>query len=715
MRRSFFSQSWHNVAGLKPRLLPHARIYRHVYRGEAWFVVQDTTAGRYHRVSPGAYAMLTRMDGACTVQSLWDACLASDGDNVPTQDELVELLMQLYANDLLHCDVTPDAAELFERYRKRRRMKWKQWLLNPLSLRFALFDPDALLARWADRLAWLFGVRGALLWIAVVAPAALLAAQHWGELTDNLSDRVLGATNLIALGLLFPLLKVMHEFGHGFATKVWGGAVHEMGLMFLVFAPVPYVDASAASAFPSKYRRAVVGAAGMMVETFLAALAMYAWVLVEPGMVRSWLFNVMLIAGVSTIVVNGNPLLRFDGYFMLVDLIEMPNLAQRGQRFLRHLSDRYLFGARDMEPSQERADEKVWLFLYTTSSWVYRVLITVSIILFIAGEFFIFGVLLALWGAVTLAFMPAWKSARHVLASPTLQRNRAHAVKVAAGMLLGLVLFVAAVPLPLRTQAEGVVWLPEQAFIRAGSEGFFERWLVAPGERVARGTPVALLRDPQVEAELAVAQARVVEVQARYRALAMADAVQGNALRQQIAHEERAVQRVRERHARLTLFAESEGVLTAPHDQDLGDRYFKKGELVGYVLDRRQLVARTVVGQDDIDLVRTRLNGAQIRFADAIDHVHDSRVVREAPGGITDLPSAALSPGGGGKVPTDPGDPGGLKTLGRIFLFDLSLPDGTLASTFGERVYVRFDHPAEPLASQWYRRLRQLFLSRFNV
>lgn len=340
MRRSFFSSSWHNVAELKPRLLPHARIYRHVYRGEPWFVVQDPTAGRYHRVSPGAYALLTRMDGVRSVQSLWDAAIKQGIEYIPTQDEIVDLLMQLYTNDLLHCDVTPDAAELFERYRKRRRMKWKQWLLNPLSVKIPLIDPDAFLTHWVDRLAWLFSTRGALLWIVVVFPALLLAAQHWTELTDNLSDRVLAATNLIALALLFPIIKTLHELGHGFATKVWGGTVHEMGLMFLVFAPVPYVEASAASAFPSKYRRAVVGAAGILVEIFIAALAMYVWVLVEPGMVRSLLFNIMLIAGISTVIVNGNPLLRFDGYFVFIDLIEMPNLAQRGQQYLRYLRRR---------------------------------------------------------------------------------------------------------------------------------------------------------------------------------------------------------------------------------------------------------------------------------------------------------------------------------------------------------------------------------------
>lgn len=715
MRRSFFSHSWHNVAELKPRLLPHARIYRHVYRGEPWFVVQDTTAGRYHRISPGAHAMLARMDGARTMQSLWDDALKQGGDQIPTQDEVVELLMQLYTNDLLHCDVTPDAAELFERYRKRRHMKWKQWLLNPLSLRIPLIDPDAFLTRWAEAMAWLFGARGALLWIAVVLPAALLAAQHWVELTDNLSDRVLATHNLVALALLFPIIKALHELGHGFATKVWGGAVHEMGLMFLVFAPVPYVDASAASAFPDKRRRAVVGAAGILVETFIAALAMYAWLLVEPGMARSLLFNVMLIAGISTVIVNGNPLLRFDGYFILVDLIEMPNLAQRGQRYLRYLSDRYLFRAKSIEPPHETPSEKRWLFFYTIGSWAYRIVITISITLFIAGEFFIFGVLLALWGAITLAAVPVWKSAKHLLHSPTLQRNRPQAIKVALGLVAGTIIFLTAIPLPLRTQTEGVVWLPDQALVRAGANGFFERWLVPPGTYVKSGTPVAMMREPQLAAELAVADARVAEAQARYRAQEFTDPVQGEILRRQLEHEEQALKRVRERHDRLILRSATDGILTAPRDQDLTEQFFKKGELIAYVLDRHQLIARTVVTQDDIDLVRTRLKSAEIRFADAISQAHAATVIHEAPGGIDELPTAALSPMGGGKIATDPKDEHGLKTLGRVFLLDLTLPADTPPSAFGERVYVRFDHRAEPLASQWYRRLRQLFLSRFNV
>ena len=121
----------------------------------------------------------------------------------------------------------------------------------------------------------------------VVLPALLLAAQHWQELSANASDRILAADNIVMLALIYLVLKALHEFGHGFAVKAFGGAVHEFGVMFLVFAPMPYVDASAASEFRSKWRRALVGAAGMIVEVFFAALALYVWLAVEPGLVRA--------------------------------------------------------------------------------------------------------------------------------------------------------------------------------------------------------------------------------------------------------------------------------------------------------------------------------------------------------------------------------------------------------------------------------------------
>ena len=147
MARSIFSPSWHNVAQLRPRLLAQARFSRHLYRGQPWHVVQDVSGGKFHRLTPGAYALVRGMDGEHTVQELWDRACRAGGDDTPTQNEVVELLSQLHANDLLHCDVSPDAAQVFERFRKQRRSRWKQRLGNPMSIRIPLIDPDALLTR----------------------------------------------------------------------------------------------------------------------------------------------------------------------------------------------------------------------------------------------------------------------------------------------------------------------------------------------------------------------------------------------------------------------------------------------------------------------------------------------------------------------------------------------------------------------------------------
>jgi putative peptide zinc metalloprotease protein len=713
--RTLFSQSWHSVAELKPRLLPGARVHRHVYRGQVWYVVQDQAGGRYHRLTPSAHAMVLRMDGRATVQEIWDEACRGEGDEIPTQSEVVELLIQLHAADLLQADIPPDAAALFERYKKRRDQTWKQWLMNPMALKLPLLDPDAFLGRWAQRLAWTVGPAGALLWLAVVVPAVFLGAQHGGELTENLSDQVLSARNLLLMALVFPFIKAAHELGHGFVAKIWGGAVHEMGLMFLVFAPVPYVEASSASAFPSKLRRAVVGAAGMLVEVFLAALALYVWLAVEPGLVRAIAYNVMVVAGISTLIVNGNPLLRYDAYYILADLIEMPNLAQRGQRYLTYLWDRYVFRAHEAEPPGDSPAEKRWLVGYTIASWFYRVFITVSIILFIAGEFFVFGVLLALWGAVALFGLPLWKAAKHVLESPVLHRRRAQAVRLSLALVAGVLALLFLVPVPMRTQAEGVVWLPEQALLRAGGNGLFERWLAPPGSLVTRGTPVLQIEDPLLAAELGVARAKVEEAAARYRIEQFANPVQAAITRQQLEREQRVLARTEERYARLIVRAEADGVLIAPRPQDMAGQFFKKGELLGYVLDRKELIARVVVPQDNIDLVRTRFRAAELRLAEAIPEAFPSAVIREMPGGVDELPTAALGLDYGGAIPVDPKDPNGLKTLERVFVFDLRLPSGAGPTVFGERVHVRFDHGGEPLAAQGWRRLRQLFLSRFNV
>ncbi|QNK01304.1 peptidase M50 [Dyella telluris] len=714
MSRQPFSPSWHSVAALRPRLMPYAVVQRVVFRGRPWYVVQDQTGGRVYRLSTAAYALIAGMDGTHTVQTLWERANASDARDACTQPEVVDLLVQLHAADLLQTDVPPDSGDAMERHRRKRYETLRQWLLNPMSIKVPLFNPDAMLTRLMPWVGWCFSRWGLLLWLLAVVPGAVLAAEHWHELTLNLSDRVLSSSNLMVMFAVYPVVKLLHELGHGFAVRRWGGAVRELGLMFLIFAPVPYVEASASAAFPSKYRRALVAAAGMLIELFLAAMALQVWLLAEPGVLRAVAFNVMVIGGVSTLLVNGNPLLRYDGYYILADLIEMPNLAQRGQAWWAYLLDRQAFGSHDAARPDETPAEQRWLFFYTPLAWAYRTFVTVSVIFLVATKYFIAGVIMACWSAFSLLVTPWRKAWKHLRTSAALHRVRSSAMR-RAGTTLALVCAVAVlVPLPLHTHAQGVVWLPDTAMLHAGENGFFNQWIHAPDSMVHQGQPLYLLDNPQLRSELEVDRAKRDQAQARYDAEQFTDPVKARVSGRQLQEAQDVVHRAELKQARLIGEARTSGRLVAPTSQDMPGRYYKKGELVGYVLGDGQWIVRVIVRQDDIDLVHARMRGISLRLSDSPGVPHDATLVRSFPAAVEELPTAALGMNAGGEIPTQPSDANGLKTLQRVFIVDVSLPPGA-TPVFGERVQVRFDHGYESLAQQCLRRLRQVFLSHFNV
>ncbi|HVC84588.1 MAG TPA: hypothetical protein VNC12_04985 [Solirubrobacteraceae bacterium] len=715
MAESLLSDSWYRVAGLKPRLRSHARMYRHRYRGELWYLLQDPASGRVHRFTPGARLIIAAMDGRRSVGQLWELANRRLGEAAPTQDELIGLLGQLHAADLLQSDVTPDVAELFERGEREGKARARRSYANPMALRIPLWDPEAWLNRARRPIELIWSRWGALLWLLVVLPAVALVPLHWPELTNDFSDRVLALNNLLVLYLVFPIIKAFHELGHATATKAGGGEVHDMGVILLVLLPVPYVEASAATTFRSKYRRAMVGAAGMGVELFLAALAFYLWLMIEPGTARAVLFNVMLIASVSTLVFNGNPLLRYDAYYILADLIEMPNLALRSLRYWGYLLERYLLGVDDAEPPQASRSEKAWFVVYGIASSIYRVLVTVVIALFIAGRFFIIGVLLAGWALVAMAVLPIVRGVRHLTANPRLRRRRRRAVGTAAGAVAGLLAFVLAVPLPYHSQAEGVVWLSDKAMVRAGANGFLGGFAVRPGTRVVDGEALVRCYDPAIDAQVRMAEAKVAQLQVEYNVQFVDDPAKAQVVHAQLDSQRAALAVARQRAADLIVRARTDGVFVVPQAADLPGRYFRKGELLGYVIGKTPPLARVVVPQDAIDQVRLATDRIRVRFVDRPGEVADGRIVRQVPAGEQYLPSPALAVEGGGEIATDPRDTKGPKALERMFQFDVALQRVPRVGLYGDRVFVRFDHRPEPLASRWYRSVRLLFLSRFGV
>jgi putative peptide zinc metalloprotease protein len=485
--------------------------------------------------------------------------------------------------------------------------------------------------------------------------------------------------------------------------------------MFMALAPVPYVDGSASAAFRSKWARAGVAAGGVIVELFVAALAMVGWTLLEPGLLRALCFNVMLVAGVSTVMFNLNPLMRLDGYFILCDLLEIPNLGGRANRWWGWLAETRLFGA-DVEPPVATPFERFCFALYAPASFAWRIGVTVGIALFVASEFFIIGALMAIAGVALGIVLPLVKSLWHVMTSPRLSLHRGRAVGVTFGGLAAGLALLLLVPAPLRTTTEGIVWLPEEAIVRAGGNGFVRLVSAEPGAWVPRGVPLVASEDPDLAAEAAVLRTQIDALAARLDSEQFSNRVQAEVTRQEIGLKRQQLARAEERLAALEVRSGAEGTFRVPRAADLPGRWVKRGDVIGFVVQPDSDLVRVVVPQADIDLVRGRLQGVEVKLPGRVWDPMPARLVREVPAASDRLPSRALATDAGGRFAADPSAGGeNPRSLERLFQFDLALPPGSLRDGYGGRVFVRFDHGMEPLGLQWWRRGRQLVLARLQL
>ncbi len=715
MTTALLSTNWYRVAHLRPRLRGHVRIHRHAYRGGIWYVVEDRVAGKYHRFNPPSYRVISLMDGKRDMAAVWKRLTDQLAEDTPAQEDVIKLLGQLHSADLIQCDVDPDVAELFERRVKQERGKFVSRYLNPISLRYPLWDPDRVLERMIGMLRPFAGLRGLLLWLAVVLPALLLVPPHWPDLTRNFGEQLLAMDNLLVMALVFPVIKAAHELGHGLVAKMRGGEVHEMGIMLLVFFPIPYVDASSASAFPRKTDRMLVGAAGMLTELFIAALAFYLWLLLEPGFVRSLAYNAIVLASVTTVLFNANPLLRYDGYYILADWAEIPNLGTRANKYWQYLAQRYLFGVQQSEPPPATAGERRWFLGYAPLALAYRMFVLLGIALFIADQYFFLGVLLALWGLIASLGVPLYRGVAALLTGPqyATRVTRVRAVLAGCFVLLALLLFV--VPVPYHTREDGVVWLPEQAILRAGGNGFISAVLAEPGSLLQHGQVVAQGYEPSLQSGIDAQQAKVEEARARYDAAWGVNPAKAGQLDEEMRREQAILDRLLDEAAQLTLRAQSHGVLLMEKPRDLPGRFLRKGDVVGYVVGEYVPLVRVVIPQSEVDLVRLSTRGVEIKFPQAMSQIWPARLIREVPKAGKELPSAALGQTGGGEISMDPRDDRGTKTLESLFEFEIELPANAPARYIGSRVYVRFEHPPEPIGLRAWRALRRLFLSHFHV
>jgi putative peptide zinc metalloprotease protein len=460
----------------------------------------------------------------------------------------------------------------------------------------------------------------------------------------------------------------------------------------------------------------MVAAMGMMVELLLASLALFIWLNVETGLISALAYNVMLIGGVSTLLFNGNPLLRYDGYYMLSDLLEIPNLGPRSTRYLGYLLQRYLLGIEIAESPVTASGEKGWFLVYGTISFCYRIIVLIGIVWFVSARFFFIGVLISLWGAISLLVLPAVRSLYNLLNNPAARNRHSRLVMVGGSSLIGIMLLLFVLPVPLWTTAQGVVWLPEQSIIRAGSDCEVVEVLAPLEQLVDKDVPLLKGVDPFLETEVEIYRAGLEELYAKYNALPLHERVKRKMLLEEIKLIKEDIHHANEKLSRLLIRSQSQGKFILKDAQNLPGQFVTKGEMLGYIVFEHRPKVRAVVSQADIGLMRKRVTGVEVRLAERPAASLKAVIERVVPAADLNLPSAALGTAGGGIIPVDPTDPDGLRALESFFQVDLSLPEQEAKDQhIGGRVYVRFEHGTMPLAIQWYRSLRQLLLRKFYV
>jgi putative peptide zinc metalloprotease protein len=288
-------------------------------------------------------------------------------------------------------------------------------------------------------------------------------------------------------------------------------------------------------------------------------------------------------------------------------------------------------------------------------------------------------------------------------------------VTISSLLLAAVVVLVTLVPVPLGTRAEGVIWIPDRAFVRAATDGFVQRVVAEPGSRIDMGAAVIECYDPLLPAEIRVLAARLKELKAVYNAQIISDRVAAEITKEEMQQARAELADATQRAEDLIIRSSVGGLLVVPMDEDLPGRFVKRGELLGYVMNRAAMVARVVVNQADVTLVRHQTFGVQVRYTERLTQKLPADLLREVPAATDQLPSRTLSQEGGGEIAIDPRDMLGVKAFQKVFLFDIELPPPPGPYYVGGRVYVRFDHGRQPLVRRWYKSIRHLFLRRFNV
>ena len=705
---------------------------RQRWQGREYWTIKDPLTLRYYRFEDEEFAILEMLDGRASVEDIRERFEARFAPQRLSGGQLQHLLAMLHRSNLLLSDAPGQGEQLHVRAAVRR---WKERLAlaaSFLAIRFRGFDPDRALA-WLDRrVGWLFSLPALCGATALVLTALALIAAEFDAFRGRLPEfeAFFAASNWLWLAAVLCVTKILHEFGHGLACKRFGGECHEMGVMLLVFTPCLYCNVTDSWMIPSRWRRAAVGAAGMYIELILAALATFVWWFSEPGLINHLALNVMFVCSVSTLVFNANPLMRFDGYYILSDLVEIPNLRQKSAAVIQRKLGSWVLGLAE-RPDPFLPPRRRWLFAaYAAASALYGWLVTFSIFWFLYHVLEPYGLklvgqLLGLAMVFTLFVLPLIRLLRFLL-----QPARADTVnKPRALMTLGALTAVAAgvlvVPLPYYVACPFEVQPRGGHSVYVDVPGELTAVLVTSGH-VTPGQPIAQLND----LEIRVAEQRLVaqreELAVRTESIRQRAHTDDQALlelsqtEEALAALDKQIARLRQDLEKLTLRAPAAGLLVPPPSRpphssnrtlsawtgrplevrNVG-AYLEASTLVCRIAQPGQLEAILAIDQEELDFVA---NGQRVdllleqlpgqKLKGQIDRIADENM-QAVP--------ARLAARGGGSLETRPDSAGIEQPLSVVYQANVPLDDPSQRIAIGATGLAKIHAGYQPLYARLWR------------
>ncbi|MHB8974746.1 MAG: efflux RND transporter periplasmic adaptor subunit [Pirellulaceae bacterium] len=688
------------------------------HAGAIYYHIEAPSKGQFYRVGYPEYVFLSLLDGRTPFAQAVTLSARALGAQALSQPQALEVALWLLENGLARFADDP-ATPWQTAGASRCKISGVLRGLNPFWMKIALFRSDRLLASLLSLTGWLFAPWMTVLGLVLIGVGMAGIGTHWSEFIAS-SHLIFSPRNWLSMAIAWAVLKFVHELGHALVCKRHGGEIREAGLIFILLAPAAFVDVTSSWRFASKWQRIHVAAAGMYVELVLAALAAMVWSQADSVVLRHLLFNMIVMASVSTLAFNANPLMRFDGYYIFADLLEIPNLATEGVRFVRQLGA-YVFYGR-MLPSRELLGGRGWVVrIYGLAAWLWRLVVCVSLLATASVLFKGAGLVLGVVGAACWFGKPLVQIVgelyRHYHESPLLLL-RAGIVAVASAGILGATLVW--LPWPATVTAPVVVEYTDLSNVRSGAVGFIDRIYVSDGQQVEIGDLLLELRNDELQTEFCELQSALSQADVLHRAaLDEHDAARAQvALGNRRALVERFAEIQRQRDG-LRIHAPVAGHIVARSLGNTVGTYVEEGTELLAVGDERSKELLVSVSHEQIEDVLPLL-GQPVRFRCGGIRVDVGTLTRLEPRASRQLPHPALSAAVGGPLSVSQADAGDERTEGRLVqpqfpgVIAVS-PETSMRLACGERGYALLGFSRESIGqhvwnrfAEWLQRLDKL-------